>query len=213
MGDSLTAIRGGTKKPRTMQAGSSGEFQTDPWALGPLVPHLRRLADTGTIWEPACGQGQLVRRLQQIAPTIASDIAPLCPDALTLDFLNDRSIESVPGCRAIITNPPYNGKMKDAFLRQAFHHWEHRGIPFALLLPFTALEGQARQVMYRKHGIELIFLPRRVTFTTPNGTVGGAWFPVAWFCRGIRPEGPGIEFWLGLDYPREGLFEEGEEDE
>jgi hypothetical protein len=83
---------------------------------------------------------------------------------------------------AIVTNPPYS--IKDPWLERCYE----LGKPFALLLPLTALEGIKRQALYRKYGLDVLFLPRRVEFTTPSGKKGGAWFPVAWFTYKMLPE-------------------------
>jgi hypothetical protein len=55
-------------------------------------------------------------------------------------------------------------------------------VPFAFLMPLTALEGKKRGELYRKFGIQLIIPNKRVNFITPSGKGSGAWFQVAWFC-------------------------------
>jgi hypothetical protein len=80
--------------------------------------------------------------------------------------------------------------LKDEFLARCYG----LGIPFALLLPLTALEGIKRQSLYRKHGLELILLPRRVKFETPSGEGAGSWFATAWFTNKLRI-GKELTFW------------------
>lgn len=60
----------------------------------------------GAVWEPACGDGALVRELRAAGlPCVASDLIDRgCPDAMVLDFFT----VDFPPCRAIITNPPYD---------------------------------------------------------------------------------------------------------
>lgn len=48
-------------------------------------------------------------------------------------------------------------------------------------------EGK-RQELFRKYGIELLLLDKRINFETPSGKGSGAWFPVAWFCWKLLPE-------------------------
>jgi hypothetical protein len=61
------------------------------------------------------------------------------------------------------------------------------GRPWAMLMPLTTLEGR-RQELFRRHGVELLLLDRRVNFETPSGGGSGAWFPVAWFCWRLLPD-------------------------
>lgn len=54
-----------------------------------------------------------------------------------------------------------------------------------LLLPLTALEGKERNKLYRKYGIELIVLDKRINFMKEKKNV---WFNTSWFCNGICNE-------------------------
>lgn len=75
---------------------------------------------TGTrIWEPACGQGHMVRAIQAMGyPVIGTDIQ-----------MGDDFLTCVPrACDWIITNPPFN--LAEQFVRRCDEL--HR--PFALLL-------------------------------------------------------------------------------
>ena len=75
----------------------------------------------------------------------------------------------------IITNPPYS--LKDKFLEHAFS----LNKPFMFLLPLTALEGQKRNKLFNKHGIQLLIPNKRFNFK-PNSK-SGAWFQTSWFCH------------------------------
>jgi hypothetical protein len=65
-----------------------------------------RIRACGTVWEPACGDGAMVREIRAAGLTCkASDLIDRgCPDARVADFF---ACVFSPG-RAIITNPPYN---------------------------------------------------------------------------------------------------------
>lgn len=78
----------------------------------------------------------------------------------------------------VVTNPPYS--KKDAFLRKCYDS----GLPFALLLPVSSLQGQRRGAMFKEHGLDLLVLNDRVDFTGK----GAPHFGVAWFTLGILPE-------------------------
>lgn len=59
----------------------------------------------GAVWEPACGDGALVREIRDAGiPCLASDLIDRgCDDSWVQDFLTASSSPA----RAIITNPPY----------------------------------------------------------------------------------------------------------
>jgi len=147
-------------------------FQTPPYALAPLYPYLQ--AGSG-IWEPCCGEGNIVRTL------CAKGYNVIGSDILTgRDFLTT----PVPAAVSfIVTNPPYS--IMDKILERAYA----LGLPFAFLLPITAIGGKARQQMYRKYGMEIIMLGRRINFKTPTGKTdkngSAAPFETAWFTHGL----------------------------
>lgn len=158
-------------KPQT-SALTSDLFQTDPSAVWPLLPYLK---PDWLIWEPAAGEKRIKNCLElEGFDVVASDI-----------ITGEDFFEFIPPLNmhdAIVTNPPYS--VKDRWIERCYD----LGKPFALLLPFTALEGIKRQKLYRQHGIDLLVLPKRVPFKTPSGRVGGAWFPCAWFTWKMLPE-------------------------
>lgn len=145
---------------------------TPAYALDPLLPHL---PGDVTVWEPAAGDGHLVRALQAAGRRVyASELAT-----------GSNFFTHAPpvGWGVQVTNPPFSSK----------YHWiEHSyrlGKPWALLLPLETLGAWAAQRHFRQHGVELLLLNRRVNFIMPklglNG--GGANFPVAWFCWRLLP--------------------------
>ena len=81
----------------------------------------------------------------------------------------------------IVTNPPYS--LRYEFIKRAYE----LGRPWAMLMPLTTLEGR-RQELFRRYGIELLLLNKRINFETPSGRGSGAWFPVAWFCWKLLPD-------------------------
>jgi DNA modification methylase len=81
----------------------------------------------------------------------------------------------------IVTNPPY--KLKDKFLK----HCYDLSVPFALLLPLTALGAEKRVKMYAEHGLEVLVPDKRINFIY-DGSKNSNWFHSAWFCRGVLPE-------------------------
>ncbi len=71
-----------------------------------LAADGERIRECGSVWEPACGDGALVREIRSAGiPCCASDLIDRgCPDSWTADYFTCRRSR----CRAIITNPPYN---------------------------------------------------------------------------------------------------------
>ena len=165
-----------SRRPSIQGTNHSDLFLTDPMALWPLLPYL---APFPLIWEPACGYEKkpLVGALRlEGFGVIGTDIRQGPENDFLTHFINPKAYD------AIVTNPPYS--IKDQWIARCYE----LGKPFALLLPYTALEGIRRQALYRKHGIDLLVLPKRVPFTTPSGKKGGAWFPCAWFTYKMLPE-------------------------
>jgi len=192
----------------------SDNFQTPEWPLQSLLDEIQRdmisfsklQAENGLIFDPCCGKGGIVNFfLDQGYDAIGKDINPVSPeedDGLSElekawaaeargedigpeehwepDIYNFLVDDLPKGTTCIITNPPYS--LKDQFLARCYEH----ELPFALLLPVTALEGKKRQAMYKEHGMQLLVLPDRVNFHTPSGKGSGSWFHTDWFTNGFE---------------------------
>ncbi len=125
------------------------------------------------IWDPACGYGHSLSRMQGIgftAELIASDVCDnlACedfdfpPEFISLDFLDDTKVVPPAAC-SIFCNPPYSYKKVDgeiisqAFARQALRLATHRVV---FLLPLKWLAGQSRGRFLRDHP------PQKILFFT-----------------------------------------------
>ena len=152
------------KRELFMQAqGHSNDFQTPPHAIAPL---LKFLNPKWKIWECASGRGNLVTEFSRLGFQVTGS------DILTgSNFLEWEPDEY----DCIITNPPYS--LKEKFLQRAYSLKK----PFAFLLPLTTFESNKRQTLFREHGLEVIFLNKRINFETPSGKGSGSWFATAWF--------------------------------
>ncbi len=151
------------KKLKIQMNGRSDQFQTPPEALNVLIPFLR-LNKFKRIWECAWGKGNLARDLRRNGFDVKGNSKWNFLERADMDY------------DCIVTNPPYS--IKDKFLEKCYK----LNLPFALLMPLTALEGKKRGGFYRKHGIQLIIPNKRINFITPSGKGSGAWFQVAWYC-------------------------------
>ena len=139
------------------------DFQSPPEVLDCLIPYLPK---DDIIWEPACGQKLLVKKLAQAGYwTIGTDILH------GQDFFTYE-----PGFpfELIVTNPPYS--LKNEFLERCYD----LGKPFALLMPINALDTCKRQRLYKQYGLEMLVLSSQVTFHNTAGKA--ARFVCAWFC-------------------------------
>jgi hypothetical protein len=139
--------------------------QTPPYALDPLLPYLNKFK---TIWEPAAGEGYLVRALEDHKfNVVASDI---------LKRKNFFDYEPASPWDCIITNPPFSVKFK--WLARCYQ----LGRPFALLMPVETLGARTAHKLFKHHGVQIILLDRRVNFKMPfKGWDSSAQFPTAWF--------------------------------
>lgn len=162
--------------------GRPDNFQTPEWPVHYLLDVISQYSQDEQaleepLWDPCCGEGQILKAFGSYEKVLLDYIGT---DVATgVDFLSEQSdkIGSVAG--PVITNPPYS--IKDDFIAKCYA----REKPFALLMPLSALEGQKRQPLYQKHGLQLILLPRRVNFKTPSGKGSGSHFATAWFTNGF----------------------------
>lgn len=163
-----------------MNTRSADDFQTPKSALKPLLPYIKK---NWTIWECAGGSGNLADELGRLSfKHITTDIIYTdeeFPKKMRLDFLTEKQTSDYD---CIITNPPYS--KKGEFIKRAYE----LGKPFAFLMPLTILETDKRQSLFKKYGIEILLLKKRINFETPSGKGTGSWFATAWFCWKLLPK-------------------------
>lgn len=160
------------KKKPPMKQNSPDDFQTPPGALKPL---LKYITPGATIWECACGKGNLSTALCADGFKVVSSDIKTGKDFLTYEPEH---------YDYIITNPPFS--IKQEFLRRCYE----LGKPFALLLPLTTFETKKRQELFKKYGVQVIFMDKRINFETPNKVANSSsWFATAWFTNGLNLPG------------------------
>jgi hypothetical protein len=106
------------------------------------------------IWEPAAGDGAIVRPLQDAGFTVfASDIVDYgLRDCAIADYLKAKPVSGVQG---IVTNPPY--KLAMNFAAKAL-----KEVPYlALLLRTNCLESTARLPFFRRHQPARVWISSR----------------------------------------------------
>jgi hypothetical protein len=145
-----------------------------------------RLDAFRTIWEPAAGDGAIVRVLQPRHVVIPSDIADRgCPGVKVQSFFDF----SVAPARAIVTNPPFSlVNWRDGKARWISHALHVLDIEYmALLLPWTWPAAAGLGTLWRYHPPAVVYLLRwKVDFTGQGAPPQNN----AWFCwdRGHRGE-------------------------
>lgn len=123
-------------------------YATDPKALD-LLLEKEKFSDL--IWEPACGQGHLSKRLEQNGyEVLSTDLIDRGFGIAGVNFLNQGSAPA--GCD-IITNPPY--KFAVDFTIRALNLLEP-GHKLALFLKIQFLEGKERKKLF------LNFPPKKI---------------------------------------------------
>jgi len=151
-----------------MKKGKNDELYTPEEAIMPLLPYLPK----GKVyWEPTDFGGSNITKVlkgngYQVISTHINQ---------GFDFLKDEPDFEFD---VIITNPPYS--LKDEFLERAYE----LGKPFAFLLPITTLEGKRRGELFRKYGIQVLVLDKRINFMNSKKNV---WFNTSWFCWKLLP--------------------------
>ena len=149
-----------------------------PTPLSAIEKLLERESFEGTIWEPACGEGNISKSLINHGFKVySSDINDYGFGHLH-DFLNPPQKVNYMLVDNIITNPPFNRALE--FLNTAKKH-SRRKVAFLLKTQF--LEGVERFSMFmdKEFPFRNIYqFSRRVSFPTPNSKNGGM-IAFAWF--------------------------------
>ena len=146
------------------------EFFTPEYAVYPLLKYIP--GDVKTIWCPCDTEdSKIVQVLQNSGYKVYCSHIDYGHDFLKYDLLHSEY-------DMIITNPPFS--IKNKIIKRCYDLRK----PFALLLPLTGLEGQARCEMYDKKGIGVVILDKRVEFGS-----GNVWFNTSWFIHSKMTDG------------------------
>ena len=152
-----------------MKKVKNDEWYTPPEAVYPLLKYLPK---DKIYWECTdFGKSNITKVLKEngykVISTHIKDGFDFLKDTPTFDF------------DVVITNPPYS--LKTEFLRRAYE----LGKPFAFLLPIHTLEGKERGKLFRKYGLQLLVLDKRINFSKTQRNV---WFNTSWFCWKLLPK-------------------------
>jgi len=146
------------------------ELYTPDYAIIPMLKYIP--SDVKTIWCPCDTEDSKIAKILAACgfEVHTSHIDDGC------DFLN---FELPFAYDMIITNPPFS--IKDKIIKRCYE----KKVPFALLLPLTALEGQKRGEMWKEGGIGVVVLDNRVDY---NGK-GSCWYNTSWFIHSPLTDG------------------------
>jgi hypothetical protein len=191
--DSTYNLNGGFKPTLKRFADLEGPdfYPTPEWATHALISNE---TFDGRIWEPACGDGTMVKVLQDTGrPVDATDLFDRGYGESGIDFLKaDRHVEN------IVTNPPYNSAegFVEAGLRQASRK-------LCLLLRLAFVEGANRQrtIFVKTPPARVWVFSERITFY-PAGAIqkGSGTTAYAWFVWDKQAEKRTELKWLPLGY-------------
>lgn len=164
-------------------------YATDPKAIDMLLEHetLEQY-----LWEPACGEGHLSKRLSEYGYDVYStDLIYRGYGTGGIDFLKEEM--SFKG--SIITNPPY--KYTTEFILKALELVE-QGHHVYMFLKLTALEGQDRyNKIYSKYPPKKIYVFTKRIACGKNGIfTGTSAIAYAWFIWEKGYHGQTIIKWL-----------------
>lgn len=174
---------------RTVVSTDNDYYPTPSWATQKLLDAEKF---TGSIWEPACGDGSMSDIIAANGFQVySSDLIDRGFGDTNVDFLKDTFLTRYDN---IITNPPFN--LAEEFLDQAYNLANHK---IALLLRLSFLEGKGRyKSVYSKFPpSKILVFSSRVTFY-PAGQVtgGGGTTAYAWYVWDKQYSGPTIIDWL-----------------
>lgn len=126
---------------------------------------LRVETFTGSIWEPACGNGAISKVLiANRYHVISTDLIDRGYGVGGIDFLRER----VTRAANIVTNPPYGSGLADAFVRHALRLVEPTGGSVAMLLNLASLAHPIRHAQWIGHPPAAIYVLDQLT-CWPNG--------------------------------------------
>lgn len=139
-----------------------------------LHAEIDRLRDFGTVWEPAAGDGAMVREMESLGlHVISSDLIDRGCGAAIRSFYDWRR----PAAGAIVTNPPFALCNEDpGWVRHALESLsvEYMG----LLLPVNWMGASGRAALWRQFPPARVYIMRwRIDFTGQGAPpMLNAWF-------------------------------------
>jgi len=143
------------------------------------------------IWEPACGEGHLSKRMEKLGKIVHStDLINRGYGVTGVDFLSKDSGDDGD----IITNPPY--KYAQEFCEKALELTQSKG---AMFLKLTFLEGQKRRKFFEQCPPRTVYVFSQRQKCAINGdfeNTGSSAAAYAWFVWEKNYKGKSIVEWI-----------------
>jgi len=154
-------------------------YATDPKTIDALFA-VENFKDT--IWEPACGEGHLSKKMEKHGKSVLStDLIDRGYGTSGIDFL--KTWDAWNG--DIITNPPY--KYAQEFVEHAMELIKKSDVAdlkVAMFLKLTFLEGQKRKKLFEKYPPKVVYVFSQRQKCAINGdfeNTGSSAACYAWF--------------------------------
>ncbi len=126
--------------------------QTPEYAIDIILKYIPK---NKVIWESAVGEGIVLRKLKREGYKVkGTDIKT------GTDFF--KKIKKIKGVDIQLTNVPFSKKYK--WLEESFES----GIPFFLLVPLDTLGSTFAQSLFKKYGVTIHLLNKRINYKMPN---------------------------------------------
>lgn len=174
-------------KPRKNTKDAKLDLRFTPsYGVAPIIDTLQ-LKEDWFIWEPACGNGDLLTAMLEHSPahfwgTELTDGQDFFDDSIIPEQLKEDP-DSI--CSGIITNPPYS--IKPQWLKRCFEVTHN----VALLLPVESIaSSKLRTIWNENNGVSMILTDTRIDFRGKDQK----WFEScsnfssAWFVSGFDIE-------------------------
>jgi hypothetical protein len=163
--------RGATRNQRDFYATPESAFK-------PLIPYLPKDL---SYWEPACGDGRLIRLMREAGLAAdGADLEPAIEGFPKIDFLKDETLRD-----CTITNPPFS--LAHEFCDHAIKHSLHT----FMLLRLNFLASVKRRDWFKENEPAAIFvLSKRPSFTGNGKTDATDYAWIYWhsILQGISPK-------------------------
>jgi len=131
----VISIKGTTLANESAADRPKTDFYPTPENVTLALLDFLNLPEDTVIWEPACGEGHMVKALRSCGYTVfPTDLHDYGFGVPHTDYLE----ASIPRCDWIITNPPFN--LFEEFVRRSIVH----GKPFALLAKSQCWHAECR---------------------------------------------------------------------
>ncbi len=174
-------------------------FPTPPWATRALCEYLKihePLLHGKSVWEPACGEGHMVRPLSEyFERTYASDVHNYHHGAVR-DFLFPGD---EPTFDWIITNPPFRLGLE--FALTAIDRARHGA---AILVRTAFLEGGDRFArLFGRHKPHAILqfcerVPMVKCRYDPKASTATSYCWIVWKCQPLKPHGQAVPMFVWI---------------